>query len=121
MLPLAFGISELATHTLCSPAVSLADLRPLSFAICGQLSGLPVTRFDNAARSVAEDFRARVFRAGRDNPVGDFPMEALANRIGNDWRGTAIGLYRNWISYLKERKRSSKATATTKRARRLSA
>jgi homoserine O-succinyltransferase len=82
---------------------------------------MPQNYFDNAARSVAEDFRARVFRAGRDNPVGDFPMEALANRIGNDWRGTAIGLYQNWISYLKERKRSSKATATTKRARRLSA
>ena len=51
-----------------------------------------------------------IFRCGR-----------LAAGIENTWRAGAVGVYRNWIKYLKEQKRGGRSSAALERARRASA
>jgi hypothetical protein len=74
---------------------------------------------------LADDFRMRaIMRAigeRRGDLDGDFPLEPLAGAVENTWRDTSVGLYRNWIAYLKERKRDRKSSAIVERARRVSA
>jgi homoserine O-succinyltransferase len=82
---------------------------------------IPQNYFNTTATFLAADFRTRAIAERRGEIVGDFPMELLVTGIENSWRNAAIGIYRNWINYLKERKRYRKATATIKRMRRISA
>jgi homoserine O-succinyltransferase len=82
---------------------------------------MPQNYFDHTATSLADDFRWRAIDERRGDLVGDFPMEPLVNGIENSWHNTAIGIYGNWINYLKERKRYRKALTMIKRTRRLSA
>jgi homoserine O-succinyltransferase/O-acetyltransferase len=82
--------------------------------------GMPQNYFNNTQTFLANDFRMRAIGERRGDLVDDFPMELLVTGIENTWRNTAIGIYRNWINYLKERKRHRKALAIIKRTRRIS-
>jgi homoserine O-succinyltransferase/O-acetyltransferase len=81
----------------------------------------PQDYFNNTANFLADDFRMRAMGERRGDLVGDFPLEPLAAAIENTWRNAAVGLYRNWINYLKARKRDRKSSAIVERARRVSA
>jgi homoserine O-succinyltransferase/O-acetyltransferase len=81
----------------------------------------PQDYFNSAAMFLANDFRMRAVGERRGDLVGDFPMEPLAAAIENTWRNPAVGLYRNWINYLKARKRDRKSLAIVEAARRVSA
>jgi homoserine O-succinyltransferase/O-acetyltransferase len=82
---------------------------------------MPQNYFNNTATLLAEDFRVRAIGARRGDLAADFPMELLVDGIENSWRNTAIGIYRNWINYLKERKPFRKGLVMIKRPRRISA
>jgi homoserine O-succinyltransferase len=82
---------------------------------------MPQNYFNDTATFLADDFRTRAIGERRGELVGDFPMEPLVSGIENSWRNTAIGIYRNWVNYLKERKQYRKGLATIKRTRRVSA
>jgi homoserine O-succinyltransferase len=81
----------------------------------------PRDYFNSAARFLAEDFRSRAIGGRRGGLLGDFPMEPLAGSIDNTWRDAAVGIYRNWINYLKARKPDRKPLALMEGNRRVSA
>jgi homoserine O-succinyltransferase/O-acetyltransferase len=81
----------------------------------------PQGYFNNAAMFLADDFRTRAIGERRGDLVGEFPIETLTSGIDNTWREAAVGVYRNWINYLKARKRDRKTLAIMESARRVSA
>ena len=81
----------------------------------------PQHYFNGAAKFLADDFRTRAIGERRGDLLGDFPMEPLAAAIDNTWRDGAVGLYRNWIKYLKVRKPDRKPSALMEGSRRVSA
>jgi len=64
----------------------------------------PQDYFSDEAKAVAEDFRTRAVGERDARLIADFPMGALGAGLPNTWRRSAIGIYRNWIDYLKGRK-----------------
>jgi homoserine O-succinyltransferase len=80
----------------------------------------PQNYFGNAASFLADDFRTRAMSEGRSGLLGEFPFEGLAAGIENGWHDTAVGIYRNWIGYLKEQKKNRRASPI-ERAHRASA
>ena len=60
--------------------------------------------FGDEASALADDFRARAIAERSADIVSDFPMDALGAGIRNTWHGAALGVYRNWIDYLKDYK-----------------
>jgi homoserine O-succinyltransferase/O-acetyltransferase len=81
----------------------------------------PQDYLSSAAMFLADDFRARATSERHGDLVGDFPMQPLAAGIENTWRAEAVGVYRNWIEYLKEQKRSRRPSTALGRRRRVSA
>ena len=81
----------------------------------------PQDYFNNTATFLAEDFRTRAIGERRGDLLGDFPLEPLAGAIDNTWRHAAVGIYRNWINYLKVRKADRKPLALMEGTRRVSA
>jgi homoserine O-succinyltransferase/O-acetyltransferase len=81
----------------------------------------PQGYFNTAATFLADDFRTRAIGERRGELVGDFPLAPLAGGIENTWREAAVGLYRNWIKYLKVRKPDRKPLALMEDTRRASA
>jgi homoserine O-succinyltransferase len=80
----------------------------------------PQNYLGSAATFLADDFRTRATGERHGDFVGDFPLRSIAAGIENTWRAGAVGVYRNWIKYLKEQKRSGRSAAL-ERARRASA
>lgn len=64
----------------------------------------PEGYFDEAATALVHDFRARAVDDRRAGLIADFPFAALEPALQNTWRRSAIGVYENWIVYLKDRK-----------------
>ncbi len=87
----------------------------------GAYPEVPQGYFNSAATFLADDFRTRAIGERRGELVGDFPMEPLARGVENTWRAAAVGLYRNWIKYLKVRKPDRKPLALMEGIRRVSA
>jgi homoserine O-succinyltransferase/O-acetyltransferase len=82
---------------------------------------MPRDYFNSAAAFLAEDFRMRAIGERRGDLLGDFPFEPLAAAIDHIWRDAAVGLYRNWINYLKVRKPDRKPLPFIEGTRRVSA
>ena len=80
----------------------------------------PQNYFNSAATFLADDFRPRATGERHGDLVGEFPMRPLAAGIENTWHAGAIGLYRNWIRYLKDQKRNRRSPRD-ERAQRASA
>jgi len=81
----------------------------------------PRNYFSGAATFLADDFRTRATGDRRGDLVGDFPMQRLAAGIENTWHTGAVGVYRNWIKYLKDQKRNRQSPSALERAQRVSA
>ncbi len=65
---------------------------------------VPEGYFNDAATARVDDFRARAVGDRRASLIADFPFAALEPTLENTWRCSAIGVYENWIVYLKDRK-----------------
>jgi homoserine O-succinyltransferase/O-acetyltransferase len=81
----------------------------------------PLHYFNSAATFLAEDFRMRAIGERRGDLLGDFPFEPLVAALDNTWRDGAVGVYRNWINYLKIRKPDRKPLPLVEGTRRVSA
>jgi homoserine O-succinyltransferase len=64
----------------------------------------PEGYFDQAATLMVDAFRSRAMRDRRDSLIRDFPMEVIEAGLAQTWRQSAVGIYRNWLGYLKEQK-----------------
>jgi len=74
--------------------------------------------FNDEATALVDAFRARAVHERRESLIADFPMSALEAEVKNTWRGSAIGIYENWVDYLKDRKaerRSSRVSVQRSR------
>ena len=73
------------------------------------LPALPQGYFDKEASKLIEEFceRARTERA--EKLLRQFPMKAIEGGLQNTWQMSAIGVYRNWVAYLQERKANRRA------------
>jgi len=80
---------------------------------------MPQGYFNDAAAALVNAFRARAISDRRTSLIADFPMGAVEAGLENTWRRCAIGVYENWVDYLKDRKAQRRAsTVPVQRARR---
>jgi homoserine O-succinyltransferase len=70
---------------------------------------IPEGYFDDRAAAQAEAFRARAVRDRHPSLFFEFPMSALEAGLDSAWRRPAVGLYQNWIAYLKGRRGERRA------------
>jgi len=76
---------------------------------------MPQGYFNASAAVLANGFRARALRAPRDGLIAEFPTAALAAALEANWRRSAVGLYRSWVDYLKERRAERRPPAVLMR------
>lgn len=75
--------------------------------------------FTRDANALLNIFRARAIADRRAETIADFPMTALEAGLTCRWRRAAVGMYRNWIDYLKHRKAARlRATPSLRRRHR---
>jgi homoserine O-succinyltransferase/O-acetyltransferase len=78
----------------------------------------PQNYFKGEAAALVDAFRARAIRNPRESLIADFPMQDLEANLENTWRHFSVGFYRNWISYLKERKAAPRTLFAPRDSRR---
>jgi homoserine O-succinyltransferase len=59
--------------------------------------------FDEAAAEVLNDYRAGAMADRREELVDFFP-ESVAKTLQHSWQGSAIGVYKNWLNYMIEKR-----------------
>jgi homoserine O-succinyltransferase/O-acetyltransferase len=64
----------------------------------------PQGYFNDEATALVDAFRARAINDRREKLIVDFPMGAFEAGLENSWQPSAVGIYRNWVQYLKDRK-----------------
>ena len=82
-----------------------------------QYPATPEGYFNEAAAALANGFRARAVDS-RASLIADFPFAALEPALENTWRRSAIGVYENWVDYLKDRKAERRTSMVPRRSRR---
>lgn len=75
----------------------------------------PQNYFSDEASALAETFQAHALADCRPDLMAEFPMNALARGLQGTWRRSAVGVYRNWIGYLMDRRAKRRASAFTRR------
>ncbi len=70
---------------------------------------MPQGYFSDEAKALATSFGVRAMRERDERLIADFPMGALEATVENSWQRSAVGIYRNWIDHLKERKAEGRA------------
>ncbi len=70
----------------------------------------PEGYFNGAATALVNAFRACAIGDRRASLIADFPFAALEAGLENAWRCSAIGVYENWVDYLKDRKAERRAS-----------
>ena len=70
---------------------------------------LPQGYFDDAASKLIEEFCVRARTERVEKLIRHFPMKAIEGGLQNTWQAPAIGIYRNWVAYLQERKAKRRA------------
>lgn len=63
---------------------------------------MPTGYFDEKTAAALNAFRERVMRTREPDLLSPFPMEIAAAGLAQPWRGPAVRLYSNWLSYLAE-------------------
>jgi homoserine O-succinyltransferase/O-acetyltransferase len=64
----------------------------------------PQGYFDEEASALIEAFCARARTERGEKLIRQFPLKAIEGGLRNTWQASAIGVYRNWVAYLQERK-----------------
>lgn len=65
---------------------------------------MPQGYFDEEASTLVEAFCARARTEHVEKLIRQFPFKAIEGGLRNTWQASAIGVYRNWVTYLQERK-----------------
>jgi homoserine O-succinyltransferase/O-acetyltransferase len=81
----------------------------------------PEHYFNGEAMMLADAFRRRALNERRESLLAEFPMGPLEARVENTWRHSAIGVYANWIDYLRERKAERRGSIVPVQRRRRAA
>lgn len=68
---------------------------------------MPQGYFDKETVDALTALRERTLSDRRQELLADFPTAILAGKVKNTWRSTAACLYRNWLLYLHEKKKST--------------
>jgi homoserine O-succinyltransferase/O-acetyltransferase len=63
----------------------------------------PQGYFKGEAAALVDRFCARAVSDAHEGLIADFPMLGLEASLANTWRRFAVEIYRNWMTYLKER------------------
>jgi homoserine O-succinyltransferase len=82
------------------------------------LPALPQGYFDKEATKLIEEFCARAQTERAEKLLRQFPVKAIEGGLQNTWQMSAIGVYRNWVAYLQERKANHRAPVWPQRFRR---
>lgn len=64
----------------------------------------PQGYFDESTVAALSAFRERALSGGLAGLPASFPTALLVNKVRNTWRSPAVGIYRNWLLYLRARK-----------------
>jgi homoserine O-succinyltransferase len=72
--------------------------------------GMPQNYLDPSARELLAGFESRA-QSDRRESITDFPTARVSKRVAHTWRRTAAQLYRNWLTYLMNRKCAPKDAA----------
>jgi homoserine O-succinyltransferase len=59
--------------------------------------------FDQAAAEILNEYRERAMADRREEMVDCFP-ESVAKTLQHTWQGSAIGVYKNWLHYMIEKR-----------------
>jgi homoserine O-succinyltransferase len=86
-----------------------------------QLSGSAAELFQQRRDASGRRFPRARHERGHGDLVGDFPVRPPAAAIENTWHAGAVGVYRNWIKYLKDQKTNHRPSTAFERAQRVSA
>jgi len=68
---------------------------------------MPQGYFDKDTVDALTALRERALSDRRHELLADFPTALVAGKVKNTWRSTAACLYRNWLLYLYEKKKST--------------
>jgi homoserine O-succinyltransferase len=101
------GHPEYEAHTLAREY-----RRDVGRFLRGEREHFPATPqgyFNDQATALVDAFRPRAIRDRRESLIADFPMSALEAGLENPWRRSAIGIYGNWVEFLKDRKAERRA------------
>jgi len=60
--------------------------------------------FDEDIERELASLRNRALRDRREDLLVEFPIEAAAGRVVNNWRASAEAVYRNWLAYIEAAK-----------------
>jgi len=69
----------------------------------------PRDYLNEEAAALAEAFRVHAVAERCARLIAEFPRKAIEAGLENTWRHSAVGIYRNWINYLKDRKAERRA------------
>ena len=61
---------------------------------------MPHGYFDDGLVEALTSLRARALSDRREELLAEFPMAVAADKVTNNWRASAEGLYRNWLRYI---------------------
>lgn len=75
--------------------------------------------FDSAAAEVLNAYREKAMASRREEMIESFP-ESVTKTLQHSWQGSAIGLYKNWLQYIVERKTELLLFANVARSRSVS-
>jgi homoserine O-succinyltransferase/O-acetyltransferase len=81
--------------------------RDLGRFLRGERDGFPAMPqgyFDEETSTLVEAFCARARTERVEKLISQFPLKAIEGGLRNTWQASAIGVYRNWVAYLQERK-----------------
>lgn len=73
----------------------------------------PRDYFSRDAEADLNEFRERAVDHREEELLEEFPFAKLSQYVTTSWRAEALGLYRNWLRYLSERKTAMCKTAGT--------
>jgi len=79
--------------------------------LCGERETYPTSPhgyFDAAATEALRSYRELAMSDRRRETIDVFP-EAVAKSLQQSWQGSSIGIYKNWLGYLLERKAERKS------------
>jgi homoserine O-succinyltransferase len=65
---------------------------------------MPLGYFDEEIERELAALRERALRDRREALLAEFPTEAAAGRVTNNWRPSAERVYRNWLGYIEAAK-----------------
>jgi len=61
---------------------------------------MPHGYFDAEASNLMIEFREKVHRHKQEGILREFPEAAVAARLHNSWRPSAVAIYRNWLRFV---------------------